>query len=217
MVKYLEVLEHIRKKIHTIRGQQVMLDSDLARLYNVSTKRLNEQVKRNSGRFPSDFMFELTKKEYATINKHFSQEDFLRSQNATLEKGKGKHRKYLPYAFTEQGVAMLSSVLKSKESIDVNIKIMRAFVAMRRFLIENEDVIQDLHFIKSKVFDHDKYFEKIFSALESNTLPKKGIFFDGQVFSAYKFVIDLIKTASKRIILIDNYVDEQTLNLLTNK
>ena len=117
-------IEELRNRIHVIRGQQVMLDKDLAELYGVEVRVLNQGVKRNLKRFPSDFMFQLTKEEY----------DSLRSQFVTLKNGRGEHTKYLPYAFTEQGVAMLSSVLRSETAIEVNIRIMRAFVAIRKYL-----------------------------------------------------------------------------------
>lgn len=205
MSNELAFLESIQHKIHTIRCKQVMLDSDLAKLYGVSTKRLNEQVKRNSERFPKDFCFQL----------NIVEKTELVAKCDHLSKLKFSH--VFPHVFTEQGVAMLSSVLKSKKAAEVNISIMRAFVTMREFLIENKDFISDLHFIKSKVFDHDKNFEKVFRALERTNLPQKGIFFDGQVFDAYKFIVNLITSAKKRIILIDNYVDVQTLELLSNK
>lgn len=117
-------LEEIRARIHTIRGKQVMLDKDLAELYGVETKNLNKAVSRNIERFPDDFMFRLTKEEY----------DFLRFQNGTIKSGRGEHSKYLPYVFTEQGVAMLSGVLRSPIAIEVNIRIMRTFVAVRQYL-----------------------------------------------------------------------------------
>ncbi len=204
MSKELTVLDNIKSKIHTIRGKQVMIDRDLANLYGVSTKRLNEQVKRNSERFPEDFAFQLKEAEVL----------ILRSQFATSSWG---GRRYLPLVFTEQGVAMLSSVLKSKKATEVNINIMRAFVAIRKFLSKNKDLIQDMHFIKAKFFDYDKKFKLVFRALEDKTLPEKGIFFNGQVFDAFVFISKLIKKADKNIILIDNYVDEVTLNLLSNK
>ena len=128
----LVVVDNIESLIKVIRGQQVMLDKDLATLYGVETKRLNEQVKRNIKRFPEDFMFQLTK------------EECLRSQFATLNEKQGQHLKYMPYAFTEQGVAMLSSVLRSQTAIEVNIRIMRAFVSMRHFMVNNASVFSRL-------------------------------------------------------------------------
>ncbi len=200
------ISDSIKNKIFTIRGVQVMLDSDLAELYGVEIRVLNQAVKRNIERFPEDFMFQLNKEEF----------DSLRSQFVTLKKGRGEHRKYLPYAFTEQGVAMLSSVLKSKKAIEVNIKIMRAFVAMRKFLSANAQVFQRLDRTEMKLLEHDKNFEKLFKALEHHK-PKQGIFFDGQIFDAHKFVSSLIRKAKKSIILIDNFIDESVLILFTKR
>ena len=184
-----------------------MIDSDLAELYGVKTKRLNEQVKRNINRFPKDFMFQLNENE----------EQILRSQIATLNKGWGKHKKYPTYAFTEQGVAMLSSVLRSQKAIDVNIQIIRAFIEMRKYISKNLELFQRLDKVENKLLTYDKNFEQIFNALEDKTLPTKGIFFEGQVFDAYKFVSELIKSAKESIILIDNYVDETVLTLFEKR
>ncbi|BAI79795.1 conserved hypothetical protein [Deferribacter desulfuricans SSM1] len=198
-------IEDIKTKIHTIRGVQVMLDSDLAKLYGVEVRVLNQAVKRNKERFPEDFMFQLTKEEYES----------LRSQIVISSWG---GRRYLPYAFTEQGVAMLSAVLRSKTAIDVSIKIMKAFVAMRKFIIKNAEIFSRLEKIEYKLTDHDKKFEVLFKALESKEeSPTQGIFFDGQIFDAYKFVSDLIRSANKSIILIDNYIDESVFTLLTKR
>ena len=198
---------NIKDKIYNIRGKQVMLDHDLAELYSVKLKRLNEQVKRNIERFPEEFMFQLTEEEYNS----------LRSQFATLETGRGKHKKYLPFVFTEQGVAMLTTVLNSDKAVKTSINIMKAFVAMRTFLVHNKDLFNKVSIIESKVLEHDDKINNIFNVLEKESLPKKGIFFDGQVFDAYKFITDLIKSADKNIILIDNYIDESVLALLSNK
>ena len=159
-----------------------MLDRDLAVLYGVKIKRLNEQVKRNMERFPEEFMFQLTEEEYNS----------LRSQIATLETGRGKHKKYLPFVFTEQGVAMLTTVLKSKKAIKVSINIMEAFVAMRRFLINNKYMFEKFQQIDQKFVTYDKNFEEIFKKIEDKTLPEKGIFFNGQVFDAFVFVKNTI-------------------------
>ena len=192
----------IKNKIYTIKGMQVMLDSDLAELYCVSAKRLNEQVKRNIERFPEQFMFQLTQSEFNP----------LRSQFATLETKRGMHRKYLPYAFTEQGVAMLSGVLKSEPAVKVSIQIMNAFVSMRKFIVQNAEVFYRLDSVEKKQVEFEMKtndnFDKIFDAIQSRDLkPEKGIFYDGQIFDAYKFVSDIIKRANKSILLIDNYVD----------
>ena len=205
--------DKIESLIKVIRGQQVMLDRDLATLYGVEVKRLNEQVKRNKKRFPKDFMFQLTK------------EECLRSQIATLNEGRGQHLKYMPYVFTENGVAMLSSVLRSDTAIEVNIRIMRAFTSMRHFLQNNAEVFQrlsTLEYHQLEMQQHfqesDKRIEEVFRRLdEGNAKPKQGVFYNGQIYDAYNFVSDLIKSAKKRIILIDNYVDETVLTLLDKR
>ena len=205
--------DKIESLIKIIRGQQVMFDRDLATLYGVEVKRLNEQVKRNIKRFPKDFMFQLTK------------EECLRSQIATLNEGRGQHLKYMPYVFTENGVAMLSSVLRSDTAIEVNIRIMRAFTSMRHFLQNNAEVFQrlsTLEYHQLEMQQHfqesDKRIEEVFRRLdEGNAKPKQGVFYNGQIYDAYNFVSDLIKSAKKRIILIDNYVDETVLTLLDKR
>jgi hypothetical protein len=204
MSKELSVLNNIKSKIHTIRGKQVLFDRDLAKLYGVETKNLNKAVNRNKERFPKDFMFQLTIEELEN----------LRFQFGTSRWG---GRRYSPYVFTEQGVSMLSSVLKSKKAVDVNINIMRAFVAVRKFLIDNKDLFSKVNIIESKILEHDDKITTIFEVLEKEKLPEKGIFFDGQIFDAFKLASDLIKSANNQIILIDNYVDENTLHLLSKK
>jgi len=166
----------IEDRIYTIRGMQVMIDRDIAALYGVETKRLNEQVRRNINRFPEDFMFQLTK------------EECLRSQIATLNSEQGKHLKYLPYAFTENGIAMLSSVLRSEIAINVNIRIMRTFTQLE---------------FKRWMSQTDNKVEKILNKFEERDVrPKQGIFFDGQIFDAYTFVADLIRSAQESIVMI---------------
>ncbi|MFO8055068.1 MAG: ORF6N domain-containing protein [Bacteroidales bacterium] len=201
-----EIEVAIKNKIHNIRGKQVMLDSDLAELYNTEVKLLNRAVKRNIARFPEDFMFQLDEKES------------LRFQFGTLNKSRGQHRKYLPYAFTEQGVSMLSSVLRSKKAVDVNIQIMRTFVAMRHFLFQNFEIFEKFQRIDKKLLVHDDNFNKIFEAMETKQLtPSQGIFFESKMFDAFLFVSDLIKKAKQRLVLFDNYVDESTLKLFSDK
>ena len=205
--------DNIESLIKVVRGKQVMLDRDLAMLYGVETKRLNEQVKRNIKRFPEDFMFQLTK------------EECLRSQIATLNEGRGQHLKYMPYAFTENGIAMLSSVLRSDTAIEVNIRIMRAFTSMRRFLLNNAEVFQRLSTMEyhqlemqQHLIESDKRIEEVFRRLdEGDTKPKQGVFYNGQVYDAYTFVSDLVKSAKTSIILIDNYVDETVLTLFDKR
>ncbi len=204
--------DSIKNRIHTIRDIQVMLDSDLANLYDVDIKRLNEQVKRNFERFPENFMFQLTISEYNS----------LRSQIATIELGKGRHRKYMPFVFTEQGVAMLSSVLRSSTAINTSIQIINAFVSMRRFISKNAEIFTRLDVVERKQLEYqietDNNFERVFNAIENKEFVKKqGIFFDGQIFDAYKFVSDLVRSANKSIVLIDNFVDDSILTLFSKR
>jgi len=205
----------IENRIFTIRGLQVMLDYHLATIYEVETKRLNEQVKRNKKRFPDSFMFQLSQNEWDNLQSQFAtapDSDNLQSQFATSK------RRTLPYVFTEQGVSMLSAILNSDHAIQVSIQIMQAFVNMRKFLLNNASVFQRLHQIEIKQLQSDEKFEKIFKALEAGKVePDKGIFFEGQIFDAYSFVADIIKKANSNIILIDNYVDESVLTLLNKR
>lgn len=200
-------LQPIENLIFEIRGQQVMLDRDLAMLYGVETKRLNEQVHRNLERFPEDFMFQLTKDESVRS----------RSQNATLNEQRGKNIKYLPFAFTENGIAMLSSVLRTPTAIAVNIQIMRAFTVARRFLTENSQVFQRLNKIERHQIEMDHRIEEVFQRLEAGQQPQQGIFFDGQVFDAYHFVCNLVREAKASIVLFDNYIDDTVLTLLDKR
>ncbi len=203
----------IENLIYVIRGQQVMLDSDLAQLYGVETKRLKEQVRRNINRFPKDFMFELTK------------EECLRSQIATLNGGRGQHLKYMPFVFTENGVAMLSSVLKSETAIEVNIRIMRAFTAMRSFLINNARIFQRLEtvehhqlLLQKHLSDTDKKIDEVLTRLDDKEAqPIEGFFYEGQIFDAYTLISDLVRKANHRIILIDNFVDDRVLKTLDKR
>ena len=215
-------INEIESRIFTIRGLQVMIDSHLAEMYGITTGRLNEQVKRNSERFPQAFMFQLTDAEYEGLksqNAVFIESDtVLRSQIATLKSKRGKHRKYLPYVFTEQGVAMLSGVLRSPTAIRVSIQIMQAFVEMRKFIIGNAALFQRLDKIELKLLEADGKFEKVFRALEGDKIqPNKGVFFDGEVFDAYSFVADMIRKAEKSIYLIDNYVDDCVWVMLSKR
>ena len=159
----------IHHKIYTLRGKQIMLDEDLAMLYEVTTKRLNEQVKRNSERFPEDFMFQLTEEEYESLKSQFvipdsKEDESLRSQIATLESRRGKHRKYMPYAFTENGVYMLSAVLKSKVAIEVSIEIMRTFTKLREFTLHYNALGKQLLELERK---NDKKFKEVFHILDT--------------------------------------------------
>ena len=201
-------IEQIRIEplIHLIREQQVILDRDLALLYGVETRRLNEQVRRNIERFPEDFMFQLTHEEFENWKSQFA------TSNSIIMGARNR-----PYAFTESGIAMLSSVLRSPTAIEVNIRIMRAFVAMRHFLASNAQVFQRLSNIEYHQIETDKRIDEVFKRLDANTQPQQGIFFDGQVFDAYQFVSDLVRKAKKAIALIDNYVDDTVLTLLDKR
>lgn len=204
---------NIESLIKVIRGQQIILDRDLARLYQVETSQLNRQVKRNIERFPEDFMFQLTKEECS------------RCQIGILNEGRGSNVKYSPYAFTENGVAMLSGVLRSKTAIEVNIRIMRAFTSMRHFMANNASVfsrLETIEYHQLEMLQHqqvtDKRIDEVFRKLdEGSAKPKQGVFYNGQIYDAYTFVGNLIKSAKKRIILIDNYVDETVLTLLDKR
>ena len=198
------VPKEISNLIYTIRDKQVMLDSDLATLYQVETKILNKAVKRNLDRFPDKFCFQLTDEE----------SDFLRFQIGTSNVGRGG-RRYLPYVFTEQGIAMLSAVLRSDVAVRVSIEIMDAFVEMRRMLISNASLFHRLDKIEIRQLETDQKIEEIFKALESDKLhSEKGIFYNGQVFDAYTFVSDIIRSAESSVILLDNYADDTVLTLL---
>ena len=216
----------IANKIVVIRDVQVLLDRDLAEIYGVETRVFNQAVKRNIERFPDAFRFQLDEDEALEL------ETSSRSQFVTMNKSgnlRGSNIKYLPYAFTEQGVAMLSAVLRSERAIKVSIEIMNAFVQMRHYLRHNMGLVGRLNAFESKVdtklVEHDlkfkkidENFSKIFNELDSN--PKKakeGVFFKGQIFDAYAFFQDIIKTAKKEIILIDGYVDLSVLERLSVK
>ena len=194
----------IRNLIYSIRGKQVILDSDLASLYQVETKNLNKAVKRNIDRFPASFCFQLTEEEVEN----------LRFQTGTSSLSYGG-RRYLPYVFTEQGIAMASAILRSDIAVKVSVEIMEAFVEMRRILISNASLFHRLDKIEIKQLETDQKFEAIFKALESDKLhSEKGVFYNGQIFDAYTFVSDIIRTAKSSIVLLDNYVDDTVLTLL---
>ncbi len=242
----IQPVEQIESLIITVRGKQVILDRDLARLYGVETKRLNQQVQRNIERFPEDFMFQLTKEEaessrsqFATLNDEIpnlksqfatsSEEEILKSQFATSSWG-GIRK--LPYAFTENGIAMLSSVLRSPMAIATNIHIMRAFNAMRHFIGSHAQVFQRLEIVErnqlalnahqeelsAQVAENNKKLEEVFKRMDAgDAKPEHGIFFDGQIFDSYIFINDRIREAKKRIILIDNYIDDSVLKMLDKR
>jgi len=196
--------ESIKNKIHTIRGMQVILDRDLAKLYQVETKVFNQAVKRNIKRFPDSFRFQLNKKELENLRSHIV--TFKENLNT----------KYLPYAFTEQGISMLSAILKSGIAIEVSIKIIESFVNMRKIISSNTLIFERFERIEKRLNIHDENFKKIFNAIEDKSIkPSQGIFYDGQIWDAYKFVNELIKSAKNSIRLIDNYIDETTLTLFS--
>ena len=198
--------ETIQNKIYTVRAMQVMLDSDLADLYQVETKQLNRAVTRNLKRFPESFRFQVTKEEY---------DEILRCQFGTSSIGHGG-RRYMPYVFTEQGVSMLSAVLKSDTAIEVSIKIMEVFVMARKLIGTQFPMFERLERIEQRISHHDEKFKILFDALENtSTTANQGIFYDGQVFDAYVFIAKLIKSSKISIKLIDNYIDESVLTLFS--
>ena len=200
-----ELNRDIKTKIYHLRDTHVMLDFDIAALYQVDTKVLNQAVKRNLNRFPDSFRFQLSEPEF----------NILRSQFVTSRWG-GK--RYLPYAFTEQGISMLSAVLKSETAIQVSIQIMQTFVEMRKFILSNAQLFQRLETVEQKQIATDNQINLILNAIELDQIkPKQGVFFNGQIFDAYVFVSDLIKSANSSIVLIDNYIDESVLTLFSKK
>jgi hypothetical protein len=196
----------IRNKIYTLRDQQVIIDKDLAKFYNVDTRVLNQIVKRNIFRFPKRFMFQMTTEEF---NNWKSQ--IVMSNNYKI----GLRKK--PFAFTEQGVTMLAGLLNSKTAIVVSIQIIDAFVLMRRFISSNISISNRLEHVEQKQIEYNSNFKKIFNIIDNkeNKLKDQGIFFNGEIFDSYKFVVELLKSAKKNIILIDNYIDESILTLFT--
>lgn len=195
----------LQSKIFTIRGIQVMLDRDLAELFNVEVKRLNEQVKRNVERFPENFRFPLNDDEK---NELVANCDRFKSL---------KHSSNKSFAFTEQGVAMLSAILRSDVSIKVSIEIINAFVEMRKVINSLSGLLQRMEGLERKLLESDYKFDEIFKALNQPNFPEQGVFFDGQLFDAYVFISELIKSANHSILLIDNYVDETTLLMLSKR
>ena len=200
--------EEIKNLIYTIRGKQVMLDSDVARLFKYATKDLNRNVKNNIERFPEYYCFQLTDEEYKS----------LRCKNFTLnENGRGQHRKYLPYVFTEYGITMLAGLLKSEVAVNVSIKIVNTFIEMRKFISANGQLFERLTNVEYKLLEHDKKFDEVFNQLQLEENIKQRIFFDGQIYDAYSLIIDIIKKANRKILIIDNYIDDSVLKMLTKK
>ena len=206
--------EEIRNLIYTIRGKQVMLDSDVANLYDYTTKNLNKAMKRNFDRFPEDFCFQLTEDEFQDLRFQFG------TLNRKANNGKVT-RKYLPYVFTEQGIAMLSGILKSERAISVSINIMRAFVEMRRFIGMNRSLFEKVVTIENKMdkkfTEYDKRFDIVFNQLQLGENIKQKIFFEGQIYDAYSLIVEIIKRANEKILIIDNYIDDSVLKMLSKK
>lgn len=202
----------IQNLIYVIRDKQVMIDSDLAMLYNVETKRLNEAVKRNIERFPIYFRFQLTEEEYQYLRSHFA------TSKETSQKG---GRRYLPFVFTEQGIAMLSAVLKSDVAIQVSIRIMNTFVEMRKHMTSTSLLYERINTIETRQIlyqeETDKKLEQVFDYMEAHKEDNQKIFYAGQIFDAFSLITNLIQQANKTIILIDSYVDVATLNILAKK
>jgi len=192
--------------IYGIRGKQVMLDSDVAFLYNVETKRINEAVRNNKDRFPENFCFRLTEDEYNS----------LRSKFSTLKNYRGQHRKYLPYVFTEQGIAMLSGIIKNKTAVRVSVNIMNAFVEMRKFINNNAEVFNRITKLEYGYLEHDDKINQLLDEMNPKELTEK-LFFDGQIYDAYSLLINIIRKAKEKIIIIDNYVDKTILDILIYK
>lgn len=198
--------KQIENQIFTFRDSQVMIDRDLANIYQVETKVLNQAVKRNINRFPEYFRFQLDDNEKNELVTNCDRFEML------------KHSSSNPFVFTEQGVAMLSAVLRSDIAIKVSIQIMNAFIAMRRIIRENSGLLQRMEGVERKQIETDYKIEQIFKALEDkNAIPAQGIFYDGHVFDAYELTSKLIRSAEELIVLIDNYIDEDTLIHLSKK
>ena len=195
--------DDIKRRIFMIRGRQVMLDKDLAELYGYEVKNLNRQVKRNIRRFPKDFMFQLTQNEM----------DILRCQNVTTS----VKSRTLPYAFTEQGIYMLATVLRGELAETQSIFIMRAFREMRHFVANNAALFDRISKVELKQLETDKKFDQLFEYIGEHTETNQKLFFDGQIYDAFSLLIELIQKADQEIILIDGYVDVSTLNVLAKK
>ena len=203
--------ENIQNKIFICRGVQVMLDSDVAELFGVSTKALNQQMKRNINRFPEDFCFSLSDEE--TYKN-------LRSQNVTSKQLSSK-RRYSPNAYTEQGIMALSGVIKNDFAIEMSIKIVRTFISMRKFIIENGDVLLKLAQLQNRQINFEietnKRFDEVIKFINKSELPRQVLFFDGQYYDAHDFICSLIQKASNSITLIDPYCDNRALSFLSNR
>ena len=201
--------ENIQNLIYTIRDKQVMLDSDVAMLYHYETKNINKAMKRNSERFPEDFCFQINENELANLRFQIG------TSSLKIENYGG--RRYLPYVYTEQGIAMLSGILKNDIAINVSINIMRAFIEMRKFLNNNGQVFERLTTLEYKQIENEKNFDKVFNMLQQEENIKQQIFFQGQIWDSYSLIVDIIKTANRKILIIDNYIDDSILKMLSKK
>ena len=205
------MLEEIKIEniIYEVRGKQVMLDSDLAMLYGCKngTKDINKAVKRNLDRFPEDFYFQISKNEFENLKFHFG---------TSSANNYGGIRK-LPHVFTEQGVAMLATVLRTENASRVSVKIMRTFVAMRKFINENKDIFRRLTTVEYKLLEHDDQIDELFDKFEPKKLENQKIFFYGEIYDSFSLIIEIIKEAEEKIIIIDNYVDKSILDMLVYK
>lgn len=204
--------EEIKNMIYAIRGKQVMLDSDVAMLYQYKTKVLNLAVRRNIERFPEEFCFQLNEKELETLR---FQIETSKSENSVNEARGG--RRYLPYVFTEQGIAMLAGVLRSDIAVKVSINIIKAFVEMRKFLNSSGQVFERLSTLEYKQIENEKNFNKVFNLLQGEENIKQKIFYEGQIWDSYSLIIDIIKKAKSKITIIDNYIDDSVLKMLAKK
>ena len=209
--------DDIKRRIFTIRGKQVMLDSDLAELYGYEVKNLNRQVKRNGRRFPEDFMFQLTRDEVDNLVKC----QIVTSRTNRMFQGQSGGRRKLPYAFTEQGIYMLATVLKGELAETQSIFIMRAFREMRHFIANNAVLFDKISSVELRQMEYqkqtDKKLDQLFEYIGEHTETNQKIFFDGQIYDAFSLLIELIQKAEQEIILIDGYVDVSTLNILAKK
>lgn len=205
----------IRSRILTVRGVQVMLDRDLAELYGVETKRLNEQVRRNAERFPEGFMFQLSETEFAEWRSQIAASNW-KSQFATSNSFKMglRHR---PYAFTEHGITMLASVLKSQTAVQVSIRVVTAFIAMRRFVTSNAEVFRRMDAVEKRQILTDARVDAILERLDAAEPPAQGVFYDGQLWDACSLVEKLLARAKKSILLIDGWLGPGTLDMLAKK
>ena len=228
--------EEIQNLIYTIRGKQVMLDSDVASLYHYETKFINLAVKRNKERFPEEFCFQLTESELENLRSQIAPSNSKSENNwlqfatsstkeetqrvtSSLQDENNKHRgkKYLPYVFTEQGIAMLSGILRNKIAVQVSVNIMNAFVKMRHFLKDNGQLFERVTTLEYQQIENNKKFDLVFDKLQEKQIKNQRIFYDGQIYDAYSLIIDIIKRAESKITIIDNYIDDSVLKMLSKK